>query len=185
MPLYTHLPEGSVRLLRVECELFTCTLLESGSTHPYDALSYVWGSEVDQQAICIDSYTLSVGANLHAALLSLRDPFIERILWIDAICINQNDIEEKGRQVQSMAKIYAKASRVVVWLGETADDSDQALEAIRKAAEEQYRDFAIPALPEQHAVNSTIHEASLQAILKLLERPWFQRIWVSYRQSTR
>lgn len=91
------------------------------------------------------------------------------MLWIDAICINQEDDDEKGQQVQSMAKIYAKASRVIVWLGEAAEDSDQALEEIRIAAVKQSTNLAI---------NETNHQ---QAILTLLERPWFRRIWVRNR----
>ncbi|RMJ04826.1 hypothetical protein CDV36_014510 [Fusarium kuroshium] len=49
------------------------------------------------------------------ALKCLRNCSLDRIIWVDAICINQDDAEERGRQVQSMAKIYANASRVVVW----------------------------------------------------------------------
>ena len=70
-----------------------------------------------------------------------------------------------------MAKIYAKAIRVIVWLGEVAADSDQALKEILNAANQQH-------------TNSTIDETNQQAILALLERPWFQRIWVSGRQPT-
>jgi thiamine pyrophosphate-dependent acetolactate synthase large subunit-like protein len=114
---------------------------------------------------------------------------VERILWVDAICINQHDNDEKGQQVQSMAKIYAKASRVIVWLGEAADNSDQALEAIRMAAEEQHTSSviykpnqeAILALSDQHPTNFPSNGTNQQAILGLLERPWFQRIWVSNR----
>ncbi|KAL3599811.1 hypothetical protein FPOAC2_04039 [Fusarium poae] len=135
----------------------------SESTHPYEALSYVWGSEGKPRSISIDNYDLAVGVNLHAALSHLRDRFIERIIWIDAICINQANSNEKGQQVQSMAKIYAKASRVIVWLGEAAASSDQALEEIRIAA------------VTNPAIHKTNHQ---QAILKLLERQWFQRIWV-------
>jgi hypothetical protein len=121
------------------------------------------------------------------ALLHLRDRFVERIIWIDAICINQDDNGEKGQQVQTMAKIYAKASRVIVWLGEAADNSDQALEEIRMAAEEQHTNPAIYKTNQQVTFgrsyqqhrNSAINETSQQAILRLLERPWFHRIWVS------
>ncbi|KAH7625119.1 hypothetical protein B0T09DRAFT_369600, partial [Sordaria sp. MPI-SDFR-AT-0083] len=94
-------------------------------------------------------------------LLHLRDHSIQRTIWIDAICINQGDNEEKGHQVQSMAKIYAKASRVIVWLGKEAAGSDQALEKIRIAAELSKRRLDDKA-----------------GILTLLERSWFQRIWV-------
>jgi hypothetical protein len=181
MPLYTPLPKGSVRLLRlppyseehsgIRCYLFTCPLLESGSTYHYEALSYVWGPENSQQTIYIDDYELSVRANLHAALSHLQDRFIERIIWIDAICINQEDKDEKGRQVQSMAKIYSKANRVVVWLGEAADNSHEALEVILETAEAQ-------------STNDVVNEINEQRILALLERPWFQRIWVSGRHSS-
>lgn len=156
---------------RIECRLIACSLLGSGRTHPYEALSYVWGPEDNTESIYIDGDEHSVRANLHQALSHLRDGFLERIVWIDAICINQGDNSEKGQQVQSMAKIYAKASRVVIWLGDAADNSDQALEAIRAAAEEQRLD-------------QPIDETNQQAILNLLGREWFQRIWVSRRRST-
>ena len=142
----------------------------------YDALSYVWGSEEDKQPIFIrlddkvdgstENYRrLLVTANLRAALSHLRDRFLERVIWIDAVCINQKDDDEKGRQVQSMAKIYACANRVIVWLGEAASDSDKALIAIRKVAKAR-RESPI------------IDKPTLQAIFALLERQWFQRIWV-------
>ena len=196
---YTSLPTGSVRLLRllpnsdrnsrIECQLITFSMLDSGSTHPYEALSYVWGSEDNKKPVYMDVGELYVTANLHAALSHLRHCFVERVLWVDAICINQHAKDEKGRQVQSMAKIYAKASRVIVWLvdppekaalkrvapdkgdpavdGNQADNGDQALEAIRAAAEEQRVDSKMD-----------------QMILTLLQREWFQRIWVSGRRST-
>ncbi|KAK1775287.1 ankyrin repeat-containing domain protein [Copromyces sp. CBS 386.78] len=144
----------------IHCELF-CTALDSKGTRLYEALSYVWGSEDKPCSILINGYNLAVGENLHAALLHLRDHSIPRTIWIDAICINQEDEEEKGHQVQSMAKIYAKASRVIVWLGEEAAGSDQALEETRIAAE-----------------LSTRRLDNKAGILTLLQRPWFQRIWV-------
>lgn len=142
----------------------------------YDALSYVWGSEEDKQPILIQSddkvddstgenRRLFVTANLHAALSHLRDQFLERVIWIDAVCINQEDDDEKGRQVQSMAKIYACANRVIVWLGEAASGSDKALTAIQNAAKARRESPIIDTL-------------TLQAIFALLERQWFKRIWV-------
>jgi hypothetical protein len=65
-----------------------------------------------------------------------------------------------------MAKIYGQANRVIVHLGEAAHNSDQAIEDIRAAA-------------EGGSTNSLISEKTQEAILKLLERPWFRRIWVS------
>lgn len=198
-----RLPKGSVRLLRllphqdensrIECQLITFSLLDRGTSHPYETLSYVWGSEDNKRPIYTgDNNELRVTANLHAALRHLRHCFVERILWIDAICINQADNDEKGQQVQSMAKIYAKASRVIVWLGETANNSDQALEAIRVAAETQYKNSVLYPTNQQasHALSnqqpriSSRDETDQDAILALLNREWFRRIWVSGEWST-
>jgi hypothetical protein len=110
--------------------------------------------------------------------LHLRGPFFERILWVDAICINQGDNTEKAGQIQYMAEIYSKASRVIVWLGPLGEvksdsdqklkeiDSDQALEGIRLAADEMF-------------TKPSLKEPTKQAILALLQQPWFERIWVS------
>jgi hypothetical protein len=70
--------------------------------------------------VSIDKHDLPVTASLHAALLRLRNRSIERIIWVDAVCINQQDLKEREQQVHSMAKIYGKAKRVIVWLGEAA-----------------------------------------------------------------
>lgn len=168
---------GTIRLLRLlpnknnaaklRCELVEYTLHDSGkATYPYEALSYVWGSSHETRPILIDNEYLHVTLNLHAVLLRLRDRDIPRTFWVDAICINQVDDQEKEYQILSMAKIYAKASRVVVWLGESADDSDLALDAIRSAG-------------SQGSGNSPKVDSIQNAILELLQRPWFRRIWVS------
>ncbi|KAI1567340.1 endo-polygalacturonase precursor [Pyrenophora tritici-repentis] len=98
-----------------------------------NALSYVWGLSENPDSIYIGDCRSEVTPNLHAALLHLRDTSFARILWIDALCINQKDDDEKSGQIQLMAQIYAVAKEVVVWLGEEADDSSTAFEAIRDA----------------------------------------------------
>ena len=163
-----------VRCRMVEYPLQTQT---SQGVHPYEALSYTWGSPANPQPIYVvgsdpggdEDRWLLVTPNLHTALLHLRDCSLERVMWVDAVCINQNDNDEKGRQVQSMAKIYAMASCTVVWLGEAAADSDQALEYIRKAS--NWTDFGRP--PTSDDIEP--------AVFALLERSWFQRIWVCGR----
>jgi hypothetical protein len=69
-------------------------------------------------------------------MLRLRDPDLPRVMWIDAVCINQNDLEERGDQVQIMALIYAYAAKVTVWLGEEADGSNEAMQEIWASANE-------------------------------------------------
>ncbi|GAW25193.1 putative het domain protein [Rosellinia necatrix] len=184
---YSSLPEGYVRLLRlmpdqdehapIQCQLFDYFLMDSRKgSHLYEALSYVWGSSEKPQSVSIDKNYLHVTTNLFIALKRLRDRSLDRIIWVDAICINQDDTEERNHQVQFIAKIYAKASRVIVWLEEEMDASSQvhgeqiadisrALEEVRIAADDQY-------------TKSSVRKTNQQAILMLLQRSWFRRIWV-------
>ncbi|KAF1960420.1 HET-domain-containing protein, partial [Byssothecium circinans] len=166
----------SIRLLRlmphedetadIQCELFEYPLPNSCKrTHLYDALSYVWGNPDEKLPIFIHEQRVDVTVNLRAALSRLRNHSLERILWVDAICIDQANQKEKGHQIQSMAKIYGQADRVVVWLGEAADDSDLALEEIHVAGGKM-------------STNSSKSERIRQAVLALLQRPWFRRIWI-------
>jgi hypothetical protein len=174
---YSPLMEpGSIRLLsliphkdesaRIQCRLFDYPLQESSEgTHLYEALSYVWGASDKPHSISVDGCDLFITANLHAALFRLRDRFIERIVWIDAICINQGDDVAKAKQVLHMAEIYGKANRVIVWIGEAENDGDRALEQIHLAADEM-------------STEPIVSKPTKQAILALLQRPWFEHIWV-------
>jgi hypothetical protein len=168
---HSPLPRGNnIRLLRlipnkkktaiIKCQLFNYSL--EPDSHQYDALSYVWGNPNETLPIFIDEHVLHITTNLHAALLCLRDHSLERIIWVDAICINQTDKEDKKSQIQSMVRIYSQANRVIVWLGKAEDDSNQALESIRSVAEDE----------------STNVSNSQEAVLALLQRPWFKRVWV-------
>jgi len=125
---------------------------------------------------------MKVTSNLLAALFHLRDDFVERILWIDALCINQKDDVEKGQQVQSMVKIYAQASRVIVWLGEAAVNSGKAFEQLLDAANIHYRQQQQQQKEEEEEEKEKVLDVGEQQeyleVLALLERPWFQRIWV-------
>jgi hypothetical protein len=171
---YSSLSQNSktIRLLRllpdedelknIECELFEYALPGSNTrNHLYEALSYVWGSEENLQSISVDNQKLKVTQNLHTALLHLRDCNIPRIIWVDAICINQVDEKEKEHQILLLPAIYAKANRVVVWLGEAQSDSDQALEAIRLASAESTQLLnAEPSKQEIGRALQTIHIAN-------------------------
>jgi hypothetical protein len=166
----------SIRLLRLhssaiaEAEI-ACHIKEypfesdRGASRLYEALSYVWGPPADTKSITLGSKALEVTKNLHAALLQLRDPFIDRFLWVDAICIHQKDDKEKFQQIQHMYQVYSRANRVLVWLGDAADDSSQAFDDIRIAAEDQ--------------VPVDLDAKRQFAASKLLQRPWFERMWVS------
>jgi Heterokaryon incompatibility protein (HET) len=80
----------------------------------YEALSYVWGTDEPSNPVHLGSESLLVRDNCYAALRRLRDRACRRTLWIDAICINQEDIKEKSLQVALMADIYSNADRVYI-----------------------------------------------------------------------
>ena len=114
-----------------------------GTSAPFEALSYAWGDTHRFGAIFIhDDYNktfsggkniynkLQVGENLAEALRHLRSPQIPRDIWIDAICIDQSNVAERGEQIKRMASIFSLAQRVIVWLGPERDNSRIALAAL-------------------------------------------------------
>ncbi|KAJ8118593.1 hypothetical protein OPT61_g484 [Boeremia exigua] len=125
---YTPLQTSkSIRLLQlkpgkddepINCWLFEVRLDDWPS---YQALSYTWGDPDDKSTIPCNEKIVSIPRNLSEGLRVLRRPDRLRILWADAVCINQKDPEERGSQVQLMSRIFSEASRVLIWLGH--DDS--------------------------------------------------------------
>jgi len=93
----------------------------------YEALSYCWGDTTIKTPIICNGARLDVTQSLKVALQHLRNEKEVRVLWIDAICINQSDLIEREQQVENMREIYEKAVRILVWLGEAVDDSLVAL----------------------------------------------------------
>lgn len=88
------------------------------SNPEYEALSYTWGLPDDHDfKIWLNGVLVPVRRNLLCALRVLQRRMTRRVLWVDAVCINQNDDAEKGHQVGMMGDVYKKASRVVAWLG--------------------------------------------------------------------
>ncbi|KAM0799987.1 heterokaryon incompatibility protein-domain-containing protein, partial [Usnea florida] len=96
----------------------------------YTAFSYTWSGPISERTIQIGQAPLKITENLAAALRQFRGPVRPKKIWVDAICINQSDDEEKGFQVALMGDIYRSASRTWVWLGEESDDSDAAIDCI-------------------------------------------------------
>jgi hypothetical protein len=100
----------------------------------YWAVSYVWGAQSNSNSrreIVVDGRLFLITANLHAALRQFRATMITSIhLWVDAICINQADDNEKSAQIPLMRDIYHLALGVQVWLGEATSESDRVLRFI-------------------------------------------------------
>lgn len=175
----------------VQCSLTTKAVdAASVGGHCYEALSYAWGPENDQQEISCDGKTLSITKDLHTALLCLRDAHLPRTLWIDQICINQKDKDERSAQVTIMGTLYRSAQRVVVWLGEESENSDLALDFVEKlnrallAYQEAHPSSHIAVSECGKILGSTgfllpsVEAPEWLALSELYSRRWFGRLWV-------
>ena len=147
----------------------------------YNALSYHWGSPEKVGHVVLNGHRFPVTENLEAALRQLRqiDANVapQTRWWIDAICINQDDILERNSQVMLMRRIFKKAETVSIWLGEEADDSSLALDTVVKVAHPPKRapgevEVQVPAL------SATEKLRCWKALWALYHRPWFERAWV-------
>ena len=99
--------------------------LNDQNRRTYEALSYTWGSEIDERLIWLNGEPVTLRYNLWCFLNRLRATRdAPRLVWVDAICISQTDHEEKARQVQIIGKIFREAERVLAWVGEHADNSE-------------------------------------------------------------
>ena len=137
----------------------------------YNALSYVWGPpELEAPLICDDQHC-RITKNLHQALRRFRKPNKRLYIWVDAICINQNDAAERSEQVQLMKQIYEQAEQVCIWLGDEDEETHlvlRLLEAHRKKADQ----------PWFHVRTEFSSDApEWAAMIRWLNRPWFWRVW--------
>jgi Heterokaryon incompatibility protein (HET) len=103
----------------VACNMYIVSLDQNPT---YEALSYVWGDPSIKQAIRVDGKPFDIALNLVAALRRLRYPNNNRRLWVDAICINQGDLDERSSQVAIMSAIFEQAEGAILWVGDDLDD---------------------------------------------------------------
>jgi hypothetical protein len=98
----------------------------------YEALSYMWGSLIDDKPIRISGNDFQVGQNLYYALLQLHHRRDHRLLWVDAICINQENVFERNHQVSHMSMIYTLAEQVIISLGRVSESNHAAVAFLGK-----------------------------------------------------
>ncbi|CAO1599668.1 hypothetical protein XANCAGTX0491_003383 [Xanthoria calcicola] len=166
--------------------------LEKQAVHrPRDWFKNILGSSV-RGRFQRDSFrgvpysSLDVTRNLAVALRHLRYEREPRVLWIDAICINQQDVHERSAQVERMGDIYRSARQTTVWLGPEEDDSCLAIKALDHLASKFTFDrsaLTIVATGEnkddvEQDKTLPVDTKQLSSIRRLLERPWFERLWV-------
>ena len=147
----------------------------------YEALSYVWGDPDAAIPIELEAYSFPVTKNLERALRYLRYPDTVQILWIDAICIDQNNIPERNQQVQGMGRVYQLATKVILWVGEEQDGtvfgspSSMPIEQIFKNITAICHFGAKDAGPDATDLDS---ESWLISLIGFVNREWFRRLWI-------
>ena len=189
--IYHPLQSWETRLIELErgyfdqplsCRLLTAELIHSegigvraySKIVPYEALSYCWGKASDSCSILLNGFPYTITNNLAAALRALRSDYNTsgpRILWVDALCIDQANDAEKSVQIRNMLAIFQKAQRVIAWLGEDEDSSSaRGFDWISQVRSPQvFSPF--PSSPDY------ILDCQ-RAFQGLLRRPWFHRTWI-------
>ncbi|KAI0112511.1 HET-domain-containing protein [Nemania sp. FL0031] len=205
---YRYLPLGTneIRLIKlrpvsdgpnISISFIYTTVEKAEGT--YEALSYAWGGSTRPHVLLCDGSYLKITTSLQSALSNLRLDSAPRQLWVDAICINQPDSLERGRQVVLMEQIYRNASKTIVYLGDRSVDSDLAAKYLeshmarvkgavahfinqRMVAQDNYDvlQICIKSLGVNQAIlfEGFDQRAVQKALMNLLSRPWFRRIWV-------
>lgn len=176
-----HLLPASKSKEAIVCRL---TTTYAGDKPSYEALSYSWGDFQDRRQITLNGYNFPVTSNLYCALRHLRYADKERRLWVDAICLNQNNMREKSVMVQRMHLVYDQANRTLVWLGDEGSDTGIAWNIFSLVGREGAL-YSSPAikndlekllLPQQENIQKTIE--GWEALANFFGRDYWTRTWI-------
>ncbi|KAE8442962.1 hypothetical protein EG329_002500 [Mollisiaceae sp. DMI_Dod_QoI] len=154
----------------------------------FEAISYCWGSDKLERHIIVNKTLVDIPRNLEALLQRVKEiPEMKTGMkfWVDALCIDQRNVEEKNHQVKLMKDIYIKAFAVIVWLGDAADDSDKAVDFISTsilwalgdeiAWQEWWSRHFEGDPPNHEGIGS---EMPWKALLQLFFRDYWRRLWI-------
>jgi hypothetical protein len=159
--LFIHPAQHYNQQIKCSCLPFAINAAPS-----FEALSYVWGPHVSEIEVLCNGQPLPIQPGLANALSRLRLQQVTRIVWADAICINQNDTEERNHQVSLMGSIYPSATRVIVWLGSAdPEHTERALKAVELIGGQFDPSIGL------------FTPAVCASLVELFGRPWFTRIW--------
>ncbi|KAG0561112.1 hypothetical protein KC19_9G038200 [Ceratodon purpureus] len=171
-----------IRLLSIvpgqEAEDIQCTLsvISLHDDPKYTALFYVWGDSNTRKQISVNRTSFDVTLNLESALRHIRMSDVQQTVWVDAVCINQNDVSERNQQVALMGDLYTQAAEVIIWLGIGNKYLDMLAEVISETG--------LPTPPsELPADNARLQEYAVElckinVLFKIISQlPWWTRIW--------
>ncbi|KAF2110640.1 heterokaryon incompatibility protein-domain-containing protein [Lophiotrema nucula] len=194
---YTPLREREIRLvklLRATLSTIKCEIHRASLDPPpeYIAISYTWGDADDTRPIVLveepphpvdgklseykgDSIEclIPVAASLHGALGALRRRDRDVYVWVDALCIDQQNRDERAQQVKLMTSIYKLATSVAIWLGPEEDESHLAMAMLNEIAKHQGSPEHIKGL-----IANEHKRQHFAAIVSLFERDYWKRLWI-------
>lgn len=188
------LDEGDgIRLLELQRELptqpgdirGTLKYVRLRDNPDYVAISYTWGSARPTKSITLaDHVHIHISESLFEGLVEVSKDSTRKYLWVDQICINQKDENEKASQVKAMSKIYTQAREVVAWLGPTAKNTELAFRHLRLLGLDDSQGLCVTrdvevAVRQGRAGDIFDPRAPRGAAMaSLARRPWFSRLWV-------
>jgi hypothetical protein len=155
----------------------------------YEALSYTWGKPIFTESLHLPNGVLKITENLNSALRQFRLAAEPRMLWVDAVCIDQVNADEKSHQAAFMPQIYSAADKVLCWLGSGTDDTKHAIRNFKRLAVEA-EGFGISKdewsfnyegikLECGHSdIQDLMRTQSSYGLHAIYSRPWFSRLWV-------
>ncbi|KAF2670887.1 HET-domain-containing protein [Microthyrium microscopicum] len=172
-------PDGAIDL-----SMITVQVSDLSSTQ-YFPLSYVWGPREFNLEITIDGCGLPVTDNLYSCLVNLhefnfgKDENIigEPYFWIDALCIDQSNLEERGKQVSLMAQIYQNAGCTLAWLGSSYHNSDLAIDMIELIWHGHEEIGGHEFVNTELLQHPGLRDGWL-ALHRLFQRQWWVRVWI-------
>lgn len=191
---YADIPNlTTVRLLNLlpgnegEALRGSLSFAELDDTPEYEAVSYVWGDPTPVEPIILgDERQFLLTSNLAKALRRLRLHEDSRTLWADQICVDQMNDSERSAQVKLMNRLYRSASRILVWLGDDADNDAKPAFSLVRVLEPMFGIKSVMQELNQAQVKlvEAYDEKSWRSVRVLLDLPWFRRIWIGQEIGT-
>lgn len=170
-----------IRVLRIlpgrENELIACTLARyvEATDNGWTCLSYTWGTAPASHEISLNGCPFLVKPDLYEFLIQARHRHLDSPLWIDAICIDQSDLNERNSQVGMMQTIFKKANQVIAWLGPGNASVESALEKLAKDLVPSTTRLSVVVATE---VFAKITSAECDALFELCGASFWTRRWI-------
>jgi len=201
--LYHSLPPHSIRLFRLNAstsaaDVGNLEVVALDNAPPYYALSHSWGTKARSSAVRIDGQVLAVSPDLAICIRRLQELAAERsnlsipvkYIWIDNICINQDNISERSSQVKLLERVYMQSLRTLIWLGPQSSSCSTAWQLVdqiyevfksQNPAAKTSDDIPVKMYSDMDHAASGLPKWNSQEWVNLkglLEIEWFSRIWV-------